>query len=74
MRLFNKCKTFWKIIAWRTIAMSCTFIIAYAIDGSYKRAGAIAAIDASSKFILHYSFEKCWKRIEKKCADNVEET
>ncbi len=74
MRLFNKCRTFWKIVVWRTIGMGTTFIIAYAIDRSYKSAGAIAIIDASVKSIVHYFFEKCWKRIEKKCANNVEET
>jgi len=63
---FNKCRTCWKTVGWRAIATGTTFTIAYAVDGSFERAGAIAAIDTVVKFVLYYAYEKCWKAVEER--------
>jgi uncharacterized membrane protein len=55
-----------KTISWRVLGSLTTFTVAYCVDGSYKKAGLLMAIDTAVKTILFYIHEKIWNKIQKK--------
>ena len=52
-----------KALTWRFIATSTTMVLAYAVTGDLKIAGAIGAADVVIKLFFYYCHERAWGRI-----------
>lgn len=52
-----------KALTWRAIATSTTMVLAYAVTGDLKVAGAIGVADVFIKLFFYYIHERAWGRI-----------
>ena len=52
-----------KALTWRMIATSTTMVLAYAVTGDLKVAGAIGVADVVIKLFFYYVHERAWGRI-----------
>jgi uncharacterized membrane protein len=52
-----------KTITWRVTGSTATFLISYAVSGSFAAAGTIATIQLISNTILYYMHERAWNQV-----------
>lgn len=52
-----------KTISWRLTGSGATFLISYAIAGSFSVAGTIAIVQLVSNTVLYFIHERLWNRI-----------
>ena len=53
-----------KTITWRLTGSGATFLVSYAMTGSFVVAGTIASIQIISNTILYFAHERIWDAIK----------
>lgn len=53
-----------KTVSWRLTGSTATFIISYAIIGSFAISGTIALIQMTANTLLYYLHERVWNKIK----------
>ena len=53
-----------KTVSWRLTGSAATFIISYAIIGSFAISGTIALIQMTANTLLYYIHERVWNKIK----------
>ena len=51
-----------KVIVWRTLSMSCGFIIAYIFTGEFAQSAGITVVIGPTLAIIQWSFEIFWHK------------
>lgn len=52
-----------KTVSWRLVGSFSTFLIAYAMTGSFATAGTIGVSQLIANTILYYFHERIWNRL-----------
>lgn len=53
-----------KTVSWRLTGSAATFIISYAILGSFALSGTIAIIQMTANTLLYFVHERIWNKIK----------